>query len=396
MLTNSEVVSLAKKNYMNNYAQAPVAIKSGRGMILTDEDGKEYLDFVSGIAVNALGYADEDIRKALLEVLDEGVLHTSNLYYNRRAAEAAAKLNELAGSRQVFFCNSGAEANEAALKMARKRGSAKGKSRIISFRDSFHGRTYGAVTLTGQDKYHKGFAPMLPDVEYAVYNDLDSVRALMDESVAAVFAEPVQGEGGIIPADKSFLKGLRELCSQYDALLIFDEVQCGIGRTGRPFCFQHYGIAPDILTAAKALGGGLPMGAVLAFDRAADIFSPGDHAATFGGNVAAAALAFVVLSKLDSLCPHVETEGAFLHEKLEALVLRHPDRAAGARGLGFMQGLELKVSVPAVVAACREKGLLVCSAGHDVLRLVPPLIASRSDIDKAVSIIDEVLSEFKD
>ena len=392
-MPNDEVVKLGKESYMSNYSQFPISIRSGKGIVLTDEDGKEYLDFVAGIAVNALGYGDEDEKKALLSVIESGVLHTSNLYYNSHAVHAAAALNKLAGSKEVFFCNSGAEANEAALKMARKRGSESGKSTIISFAHSFHGRTYGAITVTGQEKYHKGFAPMLPGVVYAEYNNLDSVKALMDERTAAIIVEPLQGEGGIIPATHEFLSGLRSLCDSYGALLIFDEVQCGMGRTGKPFCFQNYGIQPDILTLAKALGGGLPMGAALAFENAAGIFTPGDHAATFGGNVAASALAEVVISKLPKLSEEVSRKGEYLHEKLSALVQKHPDKAVEARGMGFMQGLDLKIPPRDVIAKCMEKGLLVCSAGYTVLRFVPPLIATEEDIDKAVAIVDASLSE---
>lgn len=392
-MTNEQIVALAKANYMDNYAQYPIAISHGKGTVLWDEDGASYLDFVAGIAVNALGYGDEDEKEALLKVVEEGVLHTSNLYYNRHAVNAASLLNRLAGSKQVFFCNSGAEANEAALKLARKRGSAKGKTRIISFNHSFHGRTYGAVTLTGQEKYHKGFAPMVPDVLYADYNDLASVEALMDDSIAAIFVEPLQGEGGIIVAEQSFLEGLRRLCDEHDALLVFDEVQCGMGRTGRPFCFQHYGVQPDVLSLAKALGGGLPMGATLAFERAQGVFSPGDHASTFGGNVAAAALAEVVLSKLEALSAEVDVKGRYFKGKLEELKGRHPDKVVDVRGLGFMQGLDLSVSVRTVVEKCMSKGLLVTCAGYTVLRFVPPLVASTEDIDKAVAIVDEVLGE---
>lgn len=392
-MTNEQIVALAKANYMDNYAQYPIAISHGKGTVLWDEDGASYLDFVAGIAVNALGYGDEDEKEALLKVVEDGVLHTSNLYYNRHAVNAASLLNRLAGSKQVFFCNSGAEANEAALKLARKRGSAKGKTRIISFNHSFHGRTYGAVTLTGQEKYHKGFAPMVPDVLYADYNDLASVEALMDDSIAAIFVEPLQGEGGIIVAEQSFLEGLRRLCDEHDALLVFDEVQCGMGRTGRPFCFQHYGVQPDVLSLAKALGGGLPMGATLAFERAQGVFSPGDHASTFGGNVAAAALAEVVLSKLEALSAEVDVKGRYFKGKLEELKGRHPDKVVDVRGLGFMQGLDLSVSVRTVVEKCMSKGLLVTCAGYTVLRFVPPLVASTADIDKAVAIVDEVLGE---
>ena len=392
-MSNKDTVKLGTENYMHNYSQFPISIKSGKGIILVDEDGKEYLDFVAGIAVNALGYGDEEESKALLDVIDSGVLHTSNLYYNSHAVHAAALLNSLAGSREVFFCNSGAEANEAALKMARKRGSSKGKSTIISFAHSFHGRTYGAITVTGQEKYHKGFAPMLPGVVYAEYNNLDSVKALMDDSTAAIIVEPLQGEGGIIPAEPSFLEGLRKLADEHDALLIFDEVQCGMGRTGKPFCFQNYGVQPDILTLAKALGGGLPMGAALAFSRAAGIFEPGDHAATFGGNVAAAALAEVVLSRLPSLSEEVAEKGAYLHGKLEALAEKYPEKAIEARGMGFMQGLDLRIPPRDVISKCMEKGLLVCSAGYTVLRFVPPLIATKDEIDRAIAIVDESLSE---
>ncbi len=392
-MSNKEIIELAGCNYMHNYAQFPIAVKSGKGMYVKDEDGKEYLDFVAGIAVNALGYGDEDEKKALLSVMEDGVFHTSNLYYNRHAVHAAAMLNELAGSDRVFFCNSGAEANEAALKIARKHGFQKGRSTIISFEHSFHGRTYGAITVTGQEKYHKGFAPMLPGVVYAQYNDLDSVKALIDGNTAAIIAEPLQGEGGIIPGEKAFLEGLRKLCDENDMLLIFDEVQCGLGRTGKPFCFQHYGVTPDLLTLAKALGGGLPMGACLAFGKAADVFQPGDHAATFGGNVCAAALAEVLLSKLPDLSESVKTNGEYLTKKLEMIAAAHPDKVTGVRGMGFMQGLDLSVPPRDVIGKCIEKGLLVCSAGYTVLRFVPPLIASKEDIDKASAIVDEALSE---
>ena len=391
-MTNNAVVEFGKKNYMNNYSQFPIAIASGKGMYLKDEDGNEYLDFVAGIAVNALGYGDEDEKKALLSVIEEGVLHTSNLYYNRHAVNAAAALNKLAGSEEVFFCNSGAEANEAALKLARKYGSAKGRTEIISFHHSFHGRTYGAITVTGQDKYHKGFAPMLPGVSYAEYNNLDSVKALVNSQTAAIIVEPLQGEGGIIPAEQPFMEGLRKLCDENDMLLIFDEVQCGMGRTGKPFCFQHYGIKPDVLTLAKALGGGLPMGACVAFSRAAGVFTPGDHAATFGGNVAAAALAELLLSKLQALSANAAESGMYLTQKLKEIVAKHPDKVSDVRGMGLMQGLDLKVPPRDVIAECMKRGLLVCSAGYTVLRFVPPLIASKDDIDKAAAIVDEALS----
>ena len=392
-MANKDIVALASANYMDNYSQFPISIRSGKGVTVTDEDGKEYLDFVAGIAVNALGYGDEDEKEALLSVIGSGVLHASNLYYNSHAVHAAAMLNRAAGSDEVFFCNSGAEANEAALKMARKHGSAKGKTEIISFSHSFHGRTYGAITVTGQEKYHKGFAPMLPGVVYASFNDLDSVKAVISERTAGIIVEPLQGEGGIIPADKGFLQGLRKLADEYDALLIFDEVQCGMGRTGKPFCFQNYGIAPDIMTLAKALGGGLPMGAAVAFGKAKGIFSPGDHAATFGGNAASAALAEVVLSRLPELSGNAAAMGAYLGEKLRGIVSRYPSLCIEERGMGLMRGIDLRIPPRDVVAKCMEKGLLVCSAGYTVLRFIPPLIVTEADIDKAAAIVDEALSE---
>ena len=392
-MANKDIVALGKSNYMNNYAQFPIAIKSGKGMYVRDEDGKEYLDFVAGIAVNVLGYGDEEEKEALLKTMESGVFHTSNLYYNAHAVHAAELLNKAAGSKQVFFCNSGAEANEAALKLARKYGSGKDKHTIISFLHSFHGRTYGAITVTGQEKYHKGFAPMLPGVVYAEYNNLDSVKALMTDEVAGIIVEPLQGEGGIIPAEKEFLQGLRALCDEHDAVLIFDEVQCGMGRTGKPFCFQHYGVEPDVMTLAKALGGGLPMGAAVAFGKAAGVFAPGDHAATFGGNVLSATLAEVVLSKLDALSENAAENGALLTSELEKLVKKYPDKCTEVRGMGYMQGLDLSIPPRDVISKCMEKGLLVCSAGYTVLRFVPPLIASKEDVLKAVSIVDEALSE---
>ena len=391
-MSDESIVKLGRANYMNNYSQFPIAIKSGRGIVLEDEDGRQYLDFVAGIAVNALGYGDEDEKKALLSVIESGVLHTSNLYYNSHAVHAAAMLNSLAGSDAVFFCNSGAEANEAALKMARKYGSADGRSMIISFQHSFHGRTYGAVTVTGQDKYHKGFAPMLPDVVSGEFNNLDSVKALADAHTAAIIVEPLQGEGGIIPAQPEFLTGLRKIADEHDALLIFDEVQCGLGRTGKPFCFQHYGIKPDIMTLAKAIGGGLPMGAAVAFKKAKGIFSPGDHAATFGGNVASSALAEVVLSKLPELSKSVEINGEYLGKKLDEIVEKYPELCISARGMGYMRGIELKINPRDVISECMKNGLLVCSAGYTVLRFIPPLIATKDDIDKAIAIVDKSLA----
>jgi len=394
-MINAEVVEKGQKNYMHCYGSYPIAFKSGKGCYLVDEDGKEYLDCVAGIAVNALGYGDKELVEAIKKQLDTGLIHTSNLYYNALAVNAAEKLNKIAGSEEVFFCNSGAEANEAALKMARKYGSSKNKSKILSMAHSFHGRTYGAITVTGQDKYHKGFFPLLPDVAYATFNDLESVEKEMTDDVCAVIVEPIQGEGGVITADKAFLEGVRKLATEKDVLLIFDEVQCGMGRSGYPFAFQMYGVTPDILTTAKALGGGIPMGACIAFSKAKGIFEPGNHASTFGGNYIAATGANVVLDRLmdGKLLENVKDVGSYLGSKLEMLVRKYPKVCVEARGAGLMRGVQITIKPSELVSKCMEKGLLVASAGYDVLRFVPPLIISKEEIDKAISIVEESIEE---
>ena len=265
---------------------------------------------------------------------------------------------------------------------------------MISFEHSFHGRTYGAITLTGQEKYHKGFSPMVPDIVYAEYNNLESVEALADESVCAIILEPVQGEGGIIPAEIGFLKGVRKIADERDLILIFDCVQCGLGRTGRNFAFEHYGVKPDIMTLAKAIGCGLPLSATVAFEKAEGIFSPGDHASTFGGNALSTALSLVLFDALEGgLSSEVEKKGEYFKKGLEEIKRKHPDKCSAARGLGLMLGLDLKVKPADVIARCRERGLLVCSAGYTVLRFVPPLVIDYTDIDEALAIVDGVLSE---
>lgn len=389
----TDYIAIAKNNLMKTYSTADICIDHGEGVRLYDTEGKSYLDMVAGIAVNALGYGNEKIKKRVEEVMSDGFFHVSNLYYNKWAPQAAERLNRLSGGSEVFFANSGAEANEAALKIARKYGSASGRTKVISFSHSFHGRTYGAITLTGQDKYHKGFAPMVPDIVYAEYNNLSSVSSLIDEKTCAIIMEPVQGEGGIIPAEEEFIKGLRRLADEYDALLIFDCVQCGLGRTGRNFAFEHYGIRPDIMTLAKAIGCGVPFSATVAFSKAKGVLSPGDHASTFGGNALSAALSLILFDALeDGLASEVEKKGEYMKARLKKICNKHPDKCVEVRGLGLMLGLDLKISPSTVIAECRKKGLLVCSAGYTVLRFVPPLIIGYEDIDEAVRIVDEALS----
>lgn len=393
-MTNSQCQALGKQYLQDCYAQAPLCFAGGEGAYLVDVEGKRYLDCVGGIAVNALGYGDAELSEKLKETIDSGMLHCSNLFYNPHALHAAQLLSELSGLDRVFFCNSGAEANEAALKLARKYGKPTGRFEVISFQHSFHGRTMGAITATGQAKYQKSFLPLVPGFSYAVYNDLESVEKLVTDKSCAIICEALQGEGGVIPADPAFLSGLRKLCDEHDLLLIFDEVQCGMGRTGFPFCWQRYDVTPDVMTVAKALGCGIPAGAMVAGKKVSHLFSPGDHASTFGGGALAMTASEVILSRLKegSLLHQVEEKGKLLRAGLEKLVEKHPESCVAVRGLGLMDGLQLKVSPATVVAGCRDRGLLVCSAGADVLRFVPPLVITTEEIKEALSIVDAVLS----
>lgn len=389
-----DYIKIAKENFMNTYSQNDICIDKADGVTLYDTNGKSYIDMVAGIAVNALGYNNEKIKERVMEVLSSGYFHVSNLYYNKWAPLAAERINKVAKSKKVFFANSGAEANEAALKMARKYGSSTNRSKVIAFNHSFHGRTYGALTLTGQQKYQSGFYPVLSDIVYADYNDIESVKNLLDGSICAIFAEPIQGEGGIIPAEEGFLKELRRICDENDILLIFDCVQCGLGRSGKMFAFEHYGVTPDIMTLAKALGCGIPFSATVAFDKAKDILHPGEHASTFGGNALASALSLVLFDELENgLLEEVEKKGEYLKKGLEKIKNKYDDKCSGVRGMGLMLGLDLKIKPSDVIRRCMQKGLLVCSAGYSVLRFVPPLVISYSDIDKALLILDEVFSE---
>lgn len=295
--------------------------------------------------------------------------------------------------KDFFFANSRAEANEGALKLARKYGSKKGKSKILSFKHSFHGRTYGAVTLTGQEKYHKGFYPMVPNVEYAVYNDIESVKEIVDDSFAAIFVDPIQWEGGIIPANFEFLKYLRDLCDKNDMLLIYDCVQCGVGRSGKMFAWQNYQIMPDIMTLAKAIGGGLPLSALCAYKKAANVFEPVDHASTFGGNSVACALSTVVIKELENgLLEHVQEVGSYFKNSLEQLAAKYTNSCTKVRGMGLMLGLVVKDNPKIIIEKLREKGILACSAGYDVVRFVPPLIITKEEVNIVISVLDEILS----
>ncbi len=385
-----KTAELGEKYVMKTYNRFPLAFERGNGMYVYDENGKEYLDFVSGIAVNSLGHNHPKLVKAISEQAEK-LIHISNLYYTKPQCTLAQKLVENGELDRVFFCNSGAEAIEAALKLARKYGSKTGRQEIITMHRSFHGRTFGAVTATGQAHYHEGFGDMLPHIKYAEFNSLDSLKDAITENTIAVLMEPVQGEGGIIPADKEYIKAVRKLCDERNILLLFDEVQCGVGRLGTLFAYQSFGVVPDIVSAAKGIAGGVPCGIMLAKEEVASAFNPGDHASTFGGNPLAAAAGNVVVDELTGgLLENVKTQGKYLREKLEALAKKHSDVITDVRGMGLMQGIELNKPASEYIASAIEKGLLLVGAGSNVIRFVPSLIVTKEDIDKAVDILEKV------
>lgn len=380
---------------MNTYSRYPIAPVKGQGCLVWDADGKEYLDFVGGIAVCVLGHCDPGLQAAL-EKQAALLWHVSNLYWIEPQVELAEKLVTISGMGKAFFCNSGAEANEAAIKLARKYFYRRGEPRyeIIVFNHSFHGRTLATVTATGQKKYQEGFAPLPVGFVYADYNDLESVQQLINDKTAAIMLEPVQGEGGIHLAQAQFLTAIRNICDQQGILLIFDEVQCGMGRTGAFFAYQNYGINPDIVTLAKGLGGGFPMGAMLATDRAASGFAPGDHASTFGGTPIATAVANYVVDTIGAaqFLENVNETGIYLCESLNKL---QDNRIIEIRGMGLMQGIEFNREIKDLVQICMQHGLLVIGAGANVLRFVPPLNITKGDIDRAVVILTAALQEWQ-
>lgn len=379
---------------MKTYNRFPIALECGNGMHVWDIEGKKYIDFVAGIAVNSLGYANEVLEKTIAEQAMK-LIHCSNLYYTEPQIELAEQLVAHSDFDKVFFCNSGAESIESALKLARKYAKMKGKAgnEIITMVHSFHGRTYGAVTATGQDKYHKGLEPLLPDICHVPFNDFEELEKVVTDKTCAILLEPIQGEGGIIPADKQYLKKVRKLCDEKDILLIFDEVQCGVGRTGELFAYQTLGVVPDVATFAKGLAGGVPIGAMMAKDFAAQAFQPGDHASTFGGNSLATAAGVTVMKELfeNGLIENVKKNGAYMTEQLKKLQQKH-NCITDIRGIGFIQGIELNISTSDVINKCIEMGLLLVGAGHDVIRFVPALIAEQRHIDEMITILDKALT----
>ena len=353
----------------------------GRGARLYDAEGRAYLDFAAGIGVNGLGYGDAKVLAAIRRQ-SAALIHASNLFHNEPASALAERLVRLAFPSRVFFCNSGAEAWETAMKFARKIGRAAGRSELLCFEGAFHGRTLGALSTTWKESYRKPFEPLVPGVRFLPWNDLSAVAAALDERTAAVMLEPVQGEGGVRPASREFLNGVRDLTSERGALLVLDEVQCGLGRTGKLFAFEHAGITPDILTLAKPLGGGLPMGATLLREDLAPALGVGDHGSTFGGNPVAAAASLAVLERLTApgFLDGVTRRGAQLLRGLGKLARAHAETIAEVRGLGLMVGVELHAEAGPVVKRLRERGVLATKAGDRVLRLLPPLVIKPGDV----------------
>ena len=371
-----------------NYKRAPIEFVKAEGSYLIDSEGKVYLDFSSGIGVTNLGFHPQ-VQQALIQQAGR-IWHSPNLYLSSLQEQVA---QELAGSYDylAFFCNSGAEANEAAIKLARK---ATGKQGIITFQQSFHGRTFGAMAATGQDKIKEGFGDGVPHFSYAVYNDLASVEKLVNQDTAAVMLELVQGESGVRPAEAAFVKDLADVCQQEGILLIVDEVQTGMGRTGQLYSFEHYGIIPDIVTLAKGLANGLPVGALLGKSSLAPAFGPGSHGSTFGGNklAMAAALETLHIMKEAGFMEEVRSKSAILLEQLQLAFQDHP-KISAVRGLGMMIGIETSASLSKIVEAARQKGLIILTAGENVIRLLPPLTISREEIQQGITVLKEVFSE---
>jgi predicted acetylornithine/succinylornithine family transaminase len=392
LMKTQEIADMQKQFLIPTYAPQ-LAIVKGSGTHVWDADGKEYLDFMAGIAVLNVGHCHPNVVKAIQEQAAT-LIHVSNLYFNEKQPQLAKSLSEKAGGGKCFFCNSGAEANEGLIKLARLWGSDKGKFEVITMKNSFHGRTLATLTATGQEKVQKGFAPLPEGFAYAEFNNLESIKNAITEKTAAVLIEAIQGEGGILPADPDFMTGLRALCDEQGILLLFDEVQAGIGRTGKWFGFQNYDVQPDAFSLAKALGNGVPIGAVVASDKVANIFQPGNHATTFGGTPLACAAALAVLDTIEAenLLENAQKMGALLLEKLQAIADKY-DWIECARGCGLMVGLVLNDSAAPLQKKLQEKGLLTLATAVRVLRMLPPLTITKEEIEQAVTLIDEACKE---
>lgn len=394
-MNKQEYIDTAEQELLHTYNRFSLVLDHGEGVYLYDTDKKAYLDFAAGIAVCALGYSNEAYKNALKDQVDK-LLHTSNLYYNVPTIETAKKALKASGMDRIFFTNSGTEAIEGAIKAAKKYAYTRdghAGHEIIAMKHSFHGRSIGALSVTGNAHYQEPFAPLMPGVKFAEYNNLESVKELVTDKTCAVIMETVQGEGGIYPADPAFIEGVRRLCDEKDILLILDEIQCGMGRTGEMFAWQNYGVKPDIMTCAKALGCGVPVGAFFLTQRVADkSLAPGDHGTTYGGNpfVGAAVSAVFDQFKACDILGHVKEVAPYLEQKLDELVEKY-DFLVTRRGKGLMQGVVCKLPVGKVAAAALEQGLIVITAGADVLRFVPPLVIEKQHVDEMIEKLEKAL-----
>ena len=399
METMKQYIEEAEKALLHTYNRYQIVLDKGEGVWLYDIEGKRYLDFCAGIAVFALGYHNRKYNDALKAQIDK-LIHTSNYYYNVPEIEAARKIKEVSGMDRVFFTNSGAEAVEGAIKAARKYAYLKdGRTdhEIIAMEHSFHGRTMGALSVTGNPAYREAFEPMIGNIRFASLNDFESVKKALTEKTCAIIMETVQGEGGVIPAQESFLKQVKALCQERDILLILDEIQCGMGRTGAMFAWQHYGVKPDIMTTAKALGCGIPVGAFLMTEKVgANSLTSGDHGTTYGGNPLAAAAINIVLDLFaeNHIIDNVKETGAYLERKLDELAAEY-DCIEGRRGRGMLQGLVFSRPVNGVIQKALEKGLILINAGANVIRFVPPLIITREHVDEMAEILKSCLDEME-
>lgn len=394
-MNKQEYIDTAEQELLHTYNRFSLVLDHGEGVYLYDTDKKAYLDFAAGIAVCALGYSNEAYKNALKDQVDK-LLHTSNLYYNVPTIEAAKKALKASGMDRIFFTNSGTEAIEGAIKAAKKYAYTRdghAGHEIIAMKHSFHGRSIGALSVTGNAHYQEPFAPLMPGVKFAEYNNLESVKELVTDKTCAVIMETVQGEGGIYPADPAFIEGVRRLCDEKDILLILDEIQCGMGRTGEMFAWQNYGVKPDIMTCAKALGCGVPVGAFFLTQRVADkSLAPGDHGTTYGGNPFVGAAVSVVFDQFKAcdILGHVKEVAPYLEQKLDELVEKY-DFLVTRRGKGLMQGVVCKLPVGKVAAAALEQGLIVITAGVDVLRFVPPLVIEKQHVDEMIEKLEKAL-----
>lgn len=397
MVTN-EFKNYAEAAIIHTYNRFPVAFDHGDGVYLYDTDGRRYLDFAAGIAVNAFGYNVEEYKDALKAQIDK-LMHVSNLYYTEPMAKAAHKLAEASGLKRVFFTNSGTEAIEGAIKVARKYAFKKDGTtdhEIIAMEHSFHGRSMGALSVTGNAHYREAFQPGIGNIVFAEYNNLEDVKSKITDKTCAILFETVQGEGGIYPGEKEFIQEIRKICDEKDMLLILDEIQCGMGRTGKMFAYQHYGILPDVMTSAKALGCGVPVGAFVVGEKAENALEPGDHGSTYGGNPFVTAAVCKVFEMFESrgVLENVNEVSAYLDEKLQALVKKY-DVVKATRGLGLMRALEMNVPVGPYVNKALEKGLLIISAGTYIIRFVPPLVITKDNVDEMIGILDKCLGEIE-